>query len=227
MLIKELFEKSENGTLTFAQFESLMKENGANFKDLSTGEYVSKHKFDDTIDAKDKEIESLNKTIGIRDKDLEGLKTKLEEAGTDAEKLQTLTSDFTALQGKYDADVKAYKEQLKKQAYEFAVKEYANTLEFSSSAAKRDFTSSLIKENYKMDNGKIMGADDFKAKYEAENSDAFKVVAPEPTPEPTPVPPTPKPEFVNPTPGTPNPQHLSLSQMMMAKNENPDMTITF
>ena len=226
MVIKELFEKAENGTLTFEQFESLMKESGANFKDMSTGEYVSKHKYDDALEAKDKEIETLNKTIGTRDTDLEELKTKLSEAGTDAEKLNTLTDDFTKLQGKYDADVKAYKEQLKKQAYEFAVKEYANTLNFSSAAAKRDFTQSLIKENYKMDNGKIMGAEDFRVKYESENTDAFKAVEPTPAPQPTPEP-TPKPAFVNPTPGTPNPAHVSLSQMMQAKNENPDMTVTF
>lgn len=228
MLIKELFEKSENGTLTFEQFESLMKENGANFKDLSTGDYVSVGKHNNLLEAKDKEIETLNNTIKTRDTDLEELKTKLAEAGTDAEKLTTLTNDFTNLQGKYDADVKAYKEQLKKQAYEFAVKEYANTLNFTSAAAKRDFTQSLIRENYKMDNGKIMGAEDFRVKYESENADAFKAVEPAPEPAPAPAPQEPpKPTFTAPTQGTPNPPHVSLSQLMQQKNENPDMTINF
>ena len=198
MTIKEVFDKAENGTLTYAQFEELTKD--AKFADLSTGEYVSKRKYDDELASKDNQINTLNGTIKDRDKDLEALKTQLADAGTDAEKLTILNSDLEKLQGKYDADVKAYKEQLKKQAYEFAVKEYANTKEFSSSAAKRDFTNQMIQAKLKMKDGAILGATDFVELYSKENADAFLKEEPKPEDNPTPTPGAP--HFVAPTPGS-------------------------
>lgn len=219
MTIKEVFEKAENGTLTYAQFEELTKD--AKFADLSTGDYVSKRKYEDEIGNKDNQIKTLNDTIKTRDKDLEDLKTKLTEAGTDAEKLNGLTADFANLQNKYDADVKAYKEQLKKQAYDFAVKEFAATKEFSSGAAKRDFIEQLKKASLKMEGDKILGADDFVELYKQDNADAF-VVKQDPTPAPTPAP---APTFVQPTGGT-EPTKPSLSELMRMKNENPDVVIS-
>lgn len=195
MLLKDLFEKA-GGTLTWEQFEAAAKENNAKFVDLSEGQYVSKHKYDDDIAAKDSEIGTLNTTIGQRDTDLNDLKTQLEAAGADATKLQELTDNFTALQGKYDNETKSYKEQLKKQSYEFAVKEFANGKKFTSNAAKRDFINSMIAKELKMDKDKILGADDFVTTYSADNADAFVADEPEPAPAPTP-----KPTFVNPTPG--------------------------
>lgn len=194
MNLKEIFDKAENGTLTYAQFEALAKESGAKFTDISEGKYVSKSKYDDDLAAKDTQIQTLNSTIGTRDTDLADLKSKLEAAGTDAEKLTTLTNDFTALQGKYDADVKNYKAQLKKQAYEFAVKEFAGTKKFTSNAAKRDFINSMIAKNLTMEKDKIMGADDFVAAYSSDNADAFVVEESKETVKP-------KPTFVSPTQG--------------------------
>ena len=218
MTIKEAFEKAENGTLTYAQFEELTKD--AKFADLSTGDYVSKRKYEDELASKDNQINTLNGTIKDRDKDLETLKTKLTEAGTDAEKLNGLTADFANLQSKYDADVKNYKEQLKKQAYEFAVKEFAATKEFSSGAARRDFVEQLRNANLKMEGDKIIGADDFVELYKKDNADAF-VVKQDPTPTPDP-----KPTFTQPTGGA-NPPKRSLSELMRMKNENPDAVIEF
>ena len=183
MEIKELFEKAENGVLTYSQFESAMKEAKAKFVG----------KYNDDLAAKAKEIETLNGTISTRDTDLADLQKKLEEAGVDATKLQELTNSLTSLQAKYDGDTKAYKEQLKKQAYEFAVKEFTSSQKFSSSAAKRDFERSLLDKELKMDKGKILGADDFVKSYMEDNADAF-IKEPEPgtgnnggagTPEPT------------------------------------------
>ena len=128
MELKELFDKAENGTLTYEQFEAAAKEAKAKFVDLSEGKYVSTNKYNDDLAAKDKEIETLNGTITTRDTDLAGLKQQLADAGADATKLQELTDTLSGLQTKYDNDTKAYKDQLKKQAYEFAVKEFAGHL---------------------------------------------------------------------------------------------------
>lgn len=204
MNIKELFEKAENGTLTWTQFEALAKADGAKFTDLSEGKYVSKAKYDDDIKTKDDSISKLNETITQRDTDLGNLKTQLENAGTDAEKLTKLQGDFNSLQSKYTTDMEAYQKQLASQRYEFAVKEFANTKKFSSNAAKRDFTTAMIGANLKFDadKGKILGADDFVTSYSEDNADAFIVETP-PAPDPQPQPGTqPKPHFAGPTGGT-------------------------
>ena len=198
MTIKELFEKAEEGTLTYDQFIVLAEKEGAKFTDLSEGNYVSKQKFDDEVNAKVQEIETLNTTISARNDDLAQLQQKLEEAGTDADKLTTLSNDFNTLKTKYDNDVKEYKAQLKKQGYEFAVREFANSKDFTSQAAKRDFISSMIAKDLKMENNTIIGAEDFVTMYSANNADAFVTQAPAEPAEP-------KPHFVQATQGAQEP----------------------
>ena len=219
MNIKEIFDKAENGTLTFEQFEAIAKEGSAKFADLSEGKYVSKSKYDDDIGAKDNSIQQLNDTIAKRDTDLADLQTKLNDAGTDATKLSELQASFDSLQTKYADDTKAYQQQLEDQKYEFAVKEFANGKEFTSQAAKRDFVRSLTIEKLKMKGDTIIGADDFATEYAQENADAFVVANPTPAPEATPAPnPVAKPQFVGSTPGPTAPKQPSLTELMQAAN---------
>lgn len=171
--VKELFDQAEGGVLNYEQFMALAKDAGAKLVDLNEGGYVSKNKYESELDAKTKEIETLNGTISTRDTDLETLKKQLEAAGVDSTKLAELTGQLQELQGKYDADSKAYKKQLSKQAYEFAVREFAGTKNFSSQAAKRDFIQSMIAKDLKMENNSILGAEDFVKAYTENNQDAF------------------------------------------------------
>ena len=171
--VKELFDLAEDGTLTYSEFMELAQSNNVKLVDLNEGNYISKNKYESEINAKLKEIEALNGTVLTRDTDLEALKKQLEEAGTDATKLSDLTSQFETLKGKYDADTKAYKDQLRQQAYEFAVREYAGTKNFSSQAAKRDYINAMVAKQLKMENNTILGADDFDKMYTEQNQDAF------------------------------------------------------
>lgn len=171
--LKELFDLTEDGMLSYDQFMELAKEHGVKLVDLNEGQYVSKNKYQSELEAKTKEIETLNGTISTRDTDLNALKKQLEDAGADVGKLNDLTAQFQALQSKYDADSEAYKKQLADQAYEFAVREFAGTKTFSSQAAKRDFIQSMIAKQLKMDNNAILGAEDFVKAYTENNEDAF------------------------------------------------------
>ena len=171
--LKELFEQAEDGMLSYEQFIDALKNNNVKLVDLNEGGYVSKAKFESELEAKAKEIETLNGTISTRDVDLDALQKKLAEAGADSSKLGELNSQFEELKGKYEADTKSYKDQLKKQAYEFAVREYAGKQNFSSQAAKRDFIQSMIAKQLKMEGDSILGADDFVKVYTESNADAF------------------------------------------------------
>lgn len=204
MNIKDLFDKAENGILTYDQFEALAKENGLKFADLSDGKYVSKSKYDSDIKGYTQQIESLNGqietlngTITTRDEDLSNLQKQLELAGEDKTKLEALNTQMSDLQTKYEADIKAREDKLRQQSYEFAVKEYANTQKFTSKAAKRDFVKAMIDKGLQMEGDKLIGGDDFREAYAKENDDAFYVEPePEPIPEPTP---EPEPEPTEPT----------------------------
>ena len=217
MNIKDIFDKAENGTLTFEQFEALAKEGKAKFADLSEGNYVSKSKYDDDLGSKDEAMKQLNDTIAQRDTDLADLQTKLKDAGTDTTKLAELQSSFDTLQNKYTEDMKAYQEKLAEQKYEFAVKEFAGGFEFSSQAAKRDFVREMIGESLKMKEDTIIGADDFKKAYEEKNIDAF--VSKQEPQTPAPAKEADKPQFVSTTPGGAAPKTPTLTELMMAANE--------
>lgn len=225
MLLKEIFDKatSENKSLTWEEFETIAKEAKVKFADLSEGKYVDRQKYEDDLAKKDVEITTLNDTITNRNTDLEQLKTQLANAGSDAGKLEELTSSLTALQSKYDADTAALQTKLSAQAYEFAVRDFAGKQKFSSKAARRDFTRSMIEKNLPMEGSSIMGADDYMKAYAKANSDAFIKDAP-------PAPKTPDPQLIV---GSANGNDgkggnkMSLSDMMKAKNENPDFVISF
>lgn len=189
MTIKEIFDSAENGTLTYAQFEEAVKTSGAKFADLNEGNYVSKQKYTDELASRDTRITELNSTITTRDSDLANLQKTLQDAG-DITALKTAASDLDKLQKKYDKETKEYQAKLSKQAYEFAVKEFASGKKFTSKAAQRDFINSMLAKNLTMENGTIMGAEDFVTSYTKDNSDAFVV---EETPAPA------KPTFVAPT----------------------------
>lgn len=214
MTVKELFDKAENGTLTWEEFQTAMGD--AKFVDLTEGNYVSKQKYDNEISQRDNQITTLNETITQRNTDLKNLQTTLKEVG-DLEELKTASKNLSDLQKKYDKDMKAYKQQLSQQEYEFAVKDFANSKNFTSNAAKRDFIQSMLAKDLKIEEGRIIGAEDFVELYSKDNADAFVVPKNEPDP---------KPQFTQPT-GDNKPKKLTLSEMMQMKNENPDVDITF
>jgi myosin heavy subunit len=178
MNIKAIFDKAEDGKLSYENFIDLANEGKAKFVDLSEGNYVDKQKYTDDLKSRDTRITDLSETINNRETDLASLREQLEVAGTDATKLTELNDKFTELQKQYDRDTKAYAKQLKDQEYAFAVTEFANKQKFTSQAAKRDFISSMKSKNLQIENGTILGATDFVNAYSQENADAFVVEQP-------------------------------------------------
>lgn len=222
MEIKEIFEKatSENKSLTWEEFEALAKESKAKFTDLAEGKYVDKRKYEDDLAKKDTEITTLNENLSTRTNDLSALQEQLKNAGNDAEKLQELTDNLSALQSKYDADTKELQSRLSDQAYDFAVRDFANKQKFSSTAAKLHFEQCMRNKKLPMENGSIMGANDYLKEYAKEYKDSFK-------PETPPAENT-KPQFANTATGNKDDgPKMTLSEMMMKKNEDPNFVVNF
>lgn len=145
------------------------------------------------------QINDLQNQLAQRDTDMTTLQEQLTAAKTDAGKLTEAQEALTALQGKYAADQKKWEERNAKQAYEFAVREGAGKLKFTSAAAQRDFIREATAKKLAMENGKLLGFDDFTEAYKAENPGALAEDKPE-----EPVKPDNKPEIVLPQtqPGT-------------------------
>ena len=223
MQIKDIFKKatSEDGRLSLSEFEQLAGAEKAKFTDLSEGNYVSKQKYLDDLASKDTELTSLNSTLAERDTDLNSLREQLEAAGNDSGKLEELSANFSSLQSKYEEDTKALQGKLEAQAYEFAVRDFANNQKFSSAAAKRDFERSMIAKSLPMENGSIMGAKDYMKEYAKDNADAFVKSTKSHTPDN-------KPKFSTTAQGEgQNNSKMTLSELMQMKNANPEAAISF
>lgn len=192
--LKSLFE---NGAIDWDTFSAGVTEKGYKLADLATGKYVDKRKFETEV----KKGETLQEQLTARDTDIANLKTQLESKDTDTEtKVADLTSQITKLQGDYANAQKDFEKRLSAQSYDFAVREYANSKQFTSSAAKRDFINEMLSENLKMKDKMIIGADDFMKLYTEQNPDAIKVEQPKPEPQQQPeVQQQGKPFFVQPT----------------------------
>lgn len=192
------------------------------FADLSEGGYVSVEKYNSQIEARDQQVKTLQGQLAQRDTDITDLQGKLTAAQADSTKLGEAQTALSTLQTKYKQDQQKWADDAAKQRKEFAVREKANGLQFSSAAAKRDFLSQANGKDFQLDGDTLMGYEDFLAKYKADNPGALvEETPPAPAPEP------PKPNIV--LPGKPSEpvRGKSLSDMMKAKNENPDMIVSF
>ena len=116
-----------------------------------------------------------NTDIAQRDTDLATLQEKLKNAGADADKLSNLQTDFDNLQQTYNTAKADYEKQLAKQAYDFAIRENVANLKFSSNSAKKAFIADITAKNLSMENGKILGFDDFVNAYKEQDAGAFVV----------------------------------------------------
>jgi outer membrane murein-binding lipoprotein Lpp len=179
--LKALFP--DGGTLTYDQLIDKIKEQKLNVVNLAEGGYVSKNKFDDETKRLSGQVTDLQGQLTQRDTDMEGLKSSLAAAQADAGKLADVQKSFTDLQAKYTAEKGDFEKKISQQSYEFAVKEKANSLEFSSVAARKAFVQEAIGKEFKLDGETLLGYDDFVAKYKADDPGAFKAAPADPNPE--------------------------------------------
>lgn len=164
--LKALFS---NGPLTFEQFEAAVKEQKMNIVNLADGGYVSKSKYDDTVNGLKGQVTELQGQITSRDGDLTSLREQLTAAQADAGKLGAVQQSLADLQTKYNTDKTDYENKLTRQAYEYMVRERANSLQFSSASAKKAFLQEAIGKDFKVDGESLLGYEDFVTKYKADD----------------------------------------------------------
>lgn len=119
--------------------------------------------------------EKYNNDIRSRDNDLADLKNKLEQSNNnDSDNVVAdLKNQIENLTSTYSTEKADYEKKLKRQQYEFLVKEQINGLRFTSESAKRAFTSDILAKELPVENEKLLGFDDYLANYKEQDSGAF------------------------------------------------------
>lgn len=171
-LLKNLF--SEGEALTYDQLTEKINAAGMKLANIADGSYVSRDKMDSKVKGLQGQITDLQAQVKQRDTDMADLQTKLTAAQTDADKLASVQSDLAALRKQREDDGKAWAQKIAAQAYEFAVREKAGEVKFSSNAAKKQFIADAIAKQFKQDeNGKMQGYDEFLTQYKADDPGSF------------------------------------------------------
>lgn len=153
-------------------FTKLFEEN---YKTISELENVKnnlekqKEKYEEDIKKRDADLAKVSSQ-------LEDAKNQLNEAKVDADKIEKLQSTIDELEGfktKYSEEKKNYEKMLEDQKYEFAIKEKANSLQFTSNAAKKAFISDLMNDKLTVKDGEVLGFDDFVKSYGEKDAGVF------------------------------------------------------
>lgn len=146
--------------------------------DLGNGVKLPKAAIDAIMAENGKDIEAKNNQISTLTTERDSLKTQVEEANVaiqsykdmDIEGIKVKAGEWEA---KYNADTQALKDQLAAANYGFAVKEAVGGYKFSSEAARKAFLADLTAQKLPLQDGKLLGLDDFAKTYREADPAAF------------------------------------------------------
>lgn len=124
--------------------------------------------------------------------ELEGTKAQLSEANTKIEEFKSMDIEgikksADEWKAKHEADTKALQDNINSMQYDFATEKYLSQFEFVSEFTKKAFINEFKAKEFKLENDKFLGADDFIKEFKEANEGVFKVEKQVETP---PVPPT-------------------------------------
>ncbi len=146
--------------------------------DLGNGAKLPKATVDAIMAENGKDIESKNNQISTLTTERDGLKTQLGEANAAIQSYKDMDVDgirakANEWEAKYNTDTQALKDQLDAANYGFAVKEAVGGYKFSSEAARKAFLADLTAKKLPLQDGKLLGLDDFTKAYKETDPAAF------------------------------------------------------
>lgn len=196
--------------------------------DLGEGVKLPDSAIDAIMAEHGKDLTANQNTIQTLTTERDGLKTQLEEANKtiksytdmDIEGIKKSASDWEA---KYNTDTKALKDQLDAASYGFGVERATVGLKFTSEGARKSFVADLKAKKLQLQDGKLLGLDDFVKSYRESDPGAF-VKEDDGSGDP-PAGKPPKPQFTNPNPsagGAPaaNPFNFGFTPVRQANNNS-------
>ncbi len=139
---------------------------------------IDKAVLDQIMDEHGKGIVAKNNTIAALTTERDGLQTQLNTANDtiksykdmDIDGIKTAAKEWEA---KYNTDTQTLKDQLADAHYGFAVNGAVSALKFSSGSAKKAFVADLNAKKLPLQDGKLLGMEDFVKSYQTSDPDAF------------------------------------------------------
>lgn len=146
--------------------------------DLGEGVKLSKAAIDAIMAENGRDIEAKNNTITTLTTERDGLKTQLATANDTIKSykdvdVEGIKAKADAWETKYNEDTQALKDQLDAANYGFAVNGAVAGLKFTSESAKKAFVADLTAKKLPLQEGKLLGMDDFVKSYQESDPGAF------------------------------------------------------
>lgn len=143
------------------------KDNQVKIGNLGSGNYIGKDKFD----TKETEIAGLKEQLKTARDTIKSYEDM------DIEAIKKSAKDW---EEKYNTDTQALQNKLAEKDYETAIKDKTANLKFTSEGAKKSFIADLKAKELKLENGNILGFDDFVKGYKETDPKAFESDTPLP-----------------------------------------------
>lgn len=159
---------------------------------------------DQIMDENGKDIQREKNAVNKVNQDLEkykaeneGLKTQLSEANTQIQSFKEMDIDGIKASAeewktKYETDTKALNEKIAAKDYDYAIKDYMSKFKFIDDDVKETVINKFKAKEFKLEEGKFLGADDYMKDYKENHKSLF--ISDEPQ--------DPIPEIVKPTGGS-------------------------
>lgn len=139
---------------------------------------LPKEVIDKLMEMNGNSINELKKEIEKLKTEKEGIETQLTEANSKIEgfkeiDIDKIRAEVDEWKEKYETDTKNLKDSLTQKDYDYKVQELTNSLKFSSNGAKKSFINDLKEKDLKLEDGKLLGFDDFVKSYQENDPMAF------------------------------------------------------
>jgi len=146
--------------------------------DLGNGVKMSKDVIDAIMGENGKDIEAQKNTVTNLTTERDGLKTQLDTATKEIKSykdmdVEGIKQKATEWETKYNTDTQTLKDQLTAANYGFSIKEATAGLKFTSESARKAFVADLTAKKLPIQEGKLLGMDDFVKTYQASDPNAF------------------------------------------------------
>ena len=146
--------------------------------ELGEGVKLPKSAIDAIMDENGKDIEAKNHAITALTTERDGLQTQLDTARAEIKSYKDMDIDGIKSKAgewetKYNQDTKTLQDQLAEAKYGFAVKEATARIRFSSESARRAFVAELTDKKLPLQEGKLLGLEDFTKTYRESDPGAF------------------------------------------------------
>lgn len=142
------------------------------------GGKLPKEVIDQIMAENGRDIEGHKNSIAQLETERDGLREQLEAANVQIKSYKDMDIDgikqaAADWESRYNADTQALQQQLDDANYGFAVKEAVGGLQFTSESAKKAFVAELTAKKLPLQEGKLLGLEDFTKGYQKNDPMAF------------------------------------------------------